>query len=266
MLRNQPGIDIQDLGLPAKKALQVAADLKFGHVELSTLLGELNPENLSASGRRHLRRYVENLGLGLSAVVGDIPGLRWTDPAAVDERVHRTRQILDLARDLDVGIVTASLGAVSHPESDELSPVALEAMAAIGEYADSSNRVVALRSANGDTAQMEALLAALGCPSLRVSLDPAAYVMHGRNPVDGVHKFHDRIALVHARDATVGSPSESGHETRLTDGDVDLAGVFAELAATDYAGPLIIRRTDSRTPVEDVAYARQKMQAMLADG
>ena len=40
-------------------------------------------------------------------------------------------------------------------------------------------------------------------------------------------------------------------------------GLLAELEAADYAGPLVIRLTDSRTPVEDIAYERQTMRALF---
>lgn len=266
MFRGQPGVDIDDFGLPTKHALQTAADLKFRHVELSAATDEVNPDRLTRSGRRHLQRYVENLGLGLSAVVADIPGLRFTDPAAVDERVQRTRRILDFAKDLNVRIVTASIGAVSHPTSGEISPLALEALAAIGEHAESRDCVFAVRTLAGDTEQLSRLLSRLDCRSLRVGFDPAAFVMRGENPLDCVRRFPDKIALFHARDATVGNGASHGHETRLQEGDVDLVGVFAELAEAEYDGPLILRRTASMTPIEDLADARQRVSGLMPAG
>src|SRR3990172_9546710 len=118
------GLDVDDLHLPIKEAFREAAALKFNLVEIPAVMGETAPRNLSSSGRRHLARYVDGLGLGVAALAADMPTLRLTDPNSVDERVARTCEIIDLAKDLKVRIVTASAGALTHPESGGPSPLA----------------------------------------------------------------------------------------------------------------------------------------------
>jgi len=96
----------------------------------------------------------------------------------------------------------------------------------------------------------------LGCPSIRFTLDPAALVMAGRDPMSLVARFPDQLSMLHARDGTAGGAGGIGSETRFGEGDVDWAGLFAGLEAAGFSGACILRRTDTRTPVEDIAIAR----------
>ena len=257
------GVDVDDFRLPPKEALHKAAEWRFREVELATVAGELAPENLSSSGRQHLARYVDNLGLELTALVADLPGLRLSDPRTVDERVERTCRILELAAGLKVSTVTASSGTLTHPEAGDPSPLALEALERIGEFADVHGVVYALRPA-ADMAKLVArVLDTVGCPALQLCVDPAAMVMAGANPVALIEQCAGQIALVHARDGTVGLSERAGRETRLGDGDVDLTGLFSALRDTDYHGTYIIRRTDCPDPIPDIEHARQLLARHL---
>lgn len=257
------GVDVDDFRLPTKQGLRKAADLAFRAVELATVAGDVAPSNLSSSGRRALWRYTDGLGLRMAALVADLPGLRLTDPRTVDERVERTCGILELAADLKVPVVTASAGALTHPDTGEPSPPAVDALKLIGEYADSRGLVYALRPSYDSGDRMVRVLAELGCPSIRVCLDPAAMAMAGANPMSLIERLADQIAFVYARDGTAGLSERTGHETRLGEGDVDLVGVLATLSAVDYTGPYILRRTDSQTPIADLQDARDMLSRLL---
>ena len=257
------GVDAGDFRLPTKEALRKAADLEFRAVELPAVAGDLAPENLSGSGRRHLKRYLEGLGLRLVALVADLPGLRLTDSRAVEERVDRSCRIMELAVDLNVRVVTAGLGSVMHPDSGEPSPTAIEALRQIGGFADSRGRIYAVRPSQDIGDRLAEVLAELGCASIHVGIDPAASVMAGMDPMAGFERFADRVSLVHVRDGTAGVPERAGHETRLGEGEVDLIGVVATLEAADYAGPYVLRCMNSQTPTVDLEHARNVLTGVL---
>jgi len=257
------GVDVNDLRLPLKEALRLAAGLEFRTIELPAGVNEVTPSALSSSGRRHLSRFVDGLGLSVAALSADMPDLRLTDPRSVDERVERTRQIIDLARDLRVTVVTASVGALTHPDSGEPSPLATEALRRIGEHADARGVVYAVRPSYDNGDRLARVLSELRCPSIRVGLDPAAMVMRGVNPLAVIERLGDQIALLHARDATVGFADRPGRETPLGQGEVDLRGVLLALDAADYHGAYIVRRTDSRNPTADLQADRDALRRML---
>ena len=257
------GVDVDDFRLRPREALRKAAELDFRVVELATVAGDLAPSNLSSSGRRHLSRYIVGLGLRMAALVADLPGLRLTDPGTVDERVERTCHILQLATDLKVPTVTASAGMLTHPDTGEPSEAVIDALKRIGEYADLRGTVYALRASGDSGERIVRVLNELGCPSIGICLDPAAMVMNGVNPLTVIERIPAQITLMHARDATVGLSERAGHETRFGEGEVDLIGVLAALGAADYAGPFILRRTDSKTPVADIQDARDVLTRLL---
>jgi sugar phosphate isomerase/epimerase len=253
------GVDIDDLRIPAKEAIRTAGDLGFNAVELPAATGDLSPPNLSSSGRRHLLRYLKDLGLSLAALGADMPGSRFTDPGSADMRIEKTRAILELATELRTHVVTASVGALTHPDTGEPSPTALEALAQIGDHADLLGTSFAIRPSYDSADRLARILDALGCPALKIGLDPAAMVMAGINPLSVIEHFPDQIAIVHARDATVGGAHRSGRETSFGEGEVDLATVYAMLEASEYEGTHILRRTDSQSPVADLAKGREAL-------
>ncbi len=68
MARPMIGVDIDDFRLETKAALRQASALQLRAIEVPTSEGALAPANLSTSGRRHLSRFAEGLGLHLSAL------------------------------------------------------------------------------------------------------------------------------------------------------------------------------------------------------
>ncbi len=265
MTTSQLGLDIEDLRLPTKDGLRRAAELGCRFVELPTASGELSPRALSASGRRHLSRFVDGFGLRIAALTVDVPGLRLTDPRTVDERILRTCETIEMARELGVTIVSASAGALTHPESGELSDVAAAALRQIGEFADSRGVGYALRPSNDASDRVAKVLDALRCPSLRLGVDPAALVMQGINPIKFIEMLGASATLIHARDATAGSSGHPGHETRLGEGEVDLIGVAEALAGLDYSGPIIARRVDSASGSLDLAAAMTQLKRLFGN-
>ena len=257
------GVDVDDFRLPPRDAFRQAAELGFRSVEFATVAGDLAPQQLSHSGRRHLLRVIEGFGLQTAALVADVPGQRLTDPRTVEERVTRTLQVIDLAADLDVRIITASVGALTHPESGAISELALEALRRMGEYADDRGRIFALRPSHDAGERLESVLKAVGCPAIQVGLDPAALIMSGVSPLEIVQRFAQGIALVHARDGSAGGADHSGRETRLGEGDVDFETVLASLEAAQYRGAYILRRTDSQTPSKDLQEGLDRLRKIM---
>lgn len=257
------GVNTDDLQIAPKQAFRKASEMRFRTIEFGVGAGELSPKNLTGSGRRHVSRFVEGLGLGIASLVADFPGVRLTDPRSVDGRVTRTLDIIELAVDLHVGVVTTSLGALAHPDTGEPAPLAVQALRALGEHADARGVLLAVRPSSDDAERTAILLAEVACPAVVVGLDPAAQVMAGHNPLALIEFAAGRIPLMHVRDGVVGSPACSGHETRLGDGDVDMIGVLAALQGADFRGPYIIRRCQSDTPLEDLQVGHDRLTRLL---
>jgi len=195
-----------------------------------------------------------------------MPTLRLTDPGTVEERIDRTRHVLDLARDLRVNVVSTGVGALTDLQTGQPSDLAISALSRLGEYADIRGVLLALRPSYDTGARWLAVLDALRCPAIRVCWDPAGMVMTGANPMLSIERFIEQVALFHARDATAGFVDRGrgepglGHETPLGEGDVDLVGILEALASADYNGPYILRRTESTNPSQDLIAARDTLK------
>jgi len=266
MMRPMIGVDIDDFRLEAKAALRKASELQLRAIEVPTSEGALAPSNMSATGRRHLARLADGLGLQLSALVADMRHLHWNDPSAIDERLARTCAILDMARDVGASVVTASMGLATEVESGKPDPTAVEVLSLIGEYADARGVLYCVRPMLDSGARLAGVLGAVRCPALRVCLDPAVMVMQGVNPLASVEQWIGHTAMLHARDGTAGLDEHAGHETPLGQGDVDWIGILAVLDAAEVPGPYILRRTDSTSPVTDLADARDTLKQLLPPG
>ncbi len=266
MERPDIGVDVGDFRLAPKGALRLAADLSFRVIEIPTVSGDLAPRKLSSSGRRHLARLVDGLGLHMAALRGDMAGIRLTDPRTVDQRIARTCEVIELARDLGVGVVTASTGALTHPETGEPSSHAIDALRRIGEFADACGVSYAIRPTRDAGDRMVKVLDELACPAITVCLDPAELLMNGANPLSGIDRYVEQISLMHARDGTAGRADGAGRETPLGEGDVDMVGLLAALSAADYPGPYILRSADSQDPVADIQRARGTLTGWLPPG
>lgn len=258
------GVNSDDLRMAPKQAFRKASEMHFRTIEFGAGKGDLSPKNLTGSGRRHLSRFVEGLGLSIGSLVADWHGLRLTDPLSVDGRVSCTQDIIDLASDLRVGIVTTSLGEVAHPETGEPVPLAVQALRALGEHADARGVLLAVRPTSDNAERTASLLAEVACPAVVVGLDPAAQVMAGHNPLALIELAGGRIPILHVRDGVVGNSERGGYETRLGDGDVDMIGVLAALQGTEFRGPYIVRQCRSNTPVEDLQIGHDRLKQLLS--
>ena len=255
------GVVLDSFRLPVKEALQSAANLGLREVELSAATDEVDPAGLSRTGRRHLSRYVLDLGLRLSALGGDLGGTRFNDGAKLEQRLNRTRRIIELAAELHVPIVTTHLGRVDD-EALRRGYVR-QAIEYLAEVADRASIRVAFETGSADPQVVADLLGEVDCRELAACYDPASLLIDGLDPLAGVEPLADRIVIARARDAVAGAPGRPGHETPLGDGQLDLAEYLAALDQAGYRGVAFIRRTDAERPREEIADAKARIERLL---
>jgi len=260
------GVVLDSLRRPTKEALSLAARLGLGKIEMSAAAGEVDPDRLSRTGRRHLSRYVENLGLALAALGADEAGGSLTDPATVERQLDKTRKIMELAAELRVPQVTRSLGRLDRSTLEKgLVP---EAVRYLAELADRTGTRVAIQTAGGDPQLLRELLDQVDSPLVGVCYDPAALVIEGRDGLSAMEPLADRLMadrlmLARVSDGVPGAGGRPGYETALGRGQVDLAAYLGSLAGAGYAGALLIRRLHAERPIEEIEQARDRLRSLL---
>lgn len=105
------GLSAEMLGPEAKRSLKAASGLGFQSVQIAAR-GQTDPGRMDRTGRRHLVKYAEGLGLSLHALDADAGGRRFADPQHVEEAVDRARAALEMARDVGIPLVSIRAGGV----------------------------------------------------------------------------------------------------------------------------------------------------------
>ncbi len=261
--RSPLAVSLDDLRQPPKQGMQTAARLGYGGLELNTTRGDLDAARLSTSALRHVRSYLNGLGLALPALDSQIRSGGLTDPARAEEQVAKTRQVLELAPKLAVPVVTTVLGHLPDDPDSPQRTIALESLRALADHADLTGTCLAVDGAGVEPALLAELIHQIDCPLVRVCYDPGEMVMHGRDAVAGLDALGEFVAASHLRDAMRGSARTAGRETAPGLGQVDFEALFQALADGGYDGPHVVRRSEASDPVADLAAAREHLDRLL---
>jgi sugar phosphate isomerase/epimerase len=256
---------LDDFGTPPKEALRAASELGFRCVQIGALHGPVSPGELDESGRRHLRRFAEGLGLQIIALRVDFGGSRFLDASRTDQCIDHTRRVLELARELNVPMVSAPLGKFRLADVEEYELVK-SAVRAVVDHADLLDCFFGVETAVDSPDALRQLLHEVSCPHLKVAYDPAELLMGGIDPLAPIETYANDIALAFARDAERGTSAQPGRETNLGAGHLSLPAYLAQLDAAGYRGPLIVRRADTTRPLADLAACKEYLESILATG
>ena len=249
------GIITASLPLDLRAALRKAKDIGAHGVQLWVAHNELDPKNLSNSGRKDLIDYMARLDLERSALCGDIGG--FADPATVDERVAHTKLMFDLCVDLRTPILTTHIGVVPDDAAPGAYAGLADAVREVAQYAAERDCCFATETGPESGQRLASLLDAVASPGAKVNYDPANLCMNGFDHIGDVRVLGDFIVHTHAKDGVFKEPKE----VALGKGDVDFPKYLAALREIAYDGYLTIERECGDDPIADVAQAVRFLKA-----
>jgi len=228
-----------------KSGLHAAADDKFRIIQVDGTRAELSPRTFGTTARRHLARYIEQLGLRLDALGALFPGRGLADPARADERFAALQDVLRLCADLRVPNAIVTLGAPTHQRDTELAQQILESTADLADRYGVRVSVYGGPQSGQVTEQIERL----GCPSLALALDTADAVEQSPIVTAAVP-----IGAVHLRD--VRRRGRQVEEVPLGQGEVDWPTLMGALVERGYDGVLTIRSDRADASVDALRHGR----------
>ncbi len=248
------GVFADNLGLPVRRGIEKAAELGAASFQVFTTKGDLHPANLTKKARREFRAFYEALGLDLSATCCDF-FTGFTDAAKNPERIAMTKPQIDLAADLEVGVITTHIGVVPEDERDPVWGVLMKALEEMGTYAESHGVVFATETGPERGPVLARLIERLATPAVRVNFDPANFLIYGFDLWEAIEALKPYIVHTHAKDAKRGRAGQQGREVALGQGDVDWPRYVGALRAAGYDGAFTIERESGPDPIGDVKKA-----------
>lgn len=243
------GIVVESTGLSLRQSLVVAARAGVQGVQLDAV-GEISPKLLGDTGRREFRNLLRSFDLELAAL--NVPVRRGLDvPEDLQPRLERIRQAMKLAFDLGSRCVVVSCPKMPAPDEPRAGFMR-ESLAALGAYGDRIGCAVALEIGFDPAEKVKQYLASFDTGSLKVTFDPANFLLHGHDPLANLPPLAGFIAHVHARDARSAGLSRGLQEVPVGAGDVDWMAFTATLQVLEFDGFLTVEREQGEDKLADV--------------
>ncbi|HUY92704.1 MAG TPA: sugar phosphate isomerase/epimerase family protein [Pirellulales bacterium] len=253
-------VDLSCLHLPFKQALLAAKRLGAAAVEIDAR-GEINPQALSQSGRRQLRKLLDDLDLRVAAV--SFRTRRGYDvPHDLQRRIEATKRAMEFAYSLGASLVVNSIGRVPEKSEGPAWTTLIEALADLGGYGQHVGASLAAETGGESGADLARLLAALPPGSLAVCLNPGNLIINGFSPLDAIQALGADIRYVHAKDGVRDLAQGRGIETPLGRGAADFPALCGALEEHGYRGYWTIQRERAENPLAEIGQAVSYLQSL----
>lgn len=258
----QLGVVLESLGQPVRAGLSAAAKLGVQGVQVDAV-GDLSHDKLGTTGRREFRTLLRSFNLDLAAM--NVPLRNGLDTFThQQQRIDHIKAAMQLAYDLGTKKLVVPLPRI--PKADEKekpadatpflffkepskAEVLRESLLALGSHGDRIGVTVCLEAGLDNGAEVSTYLDGFESGSLRVTFDPANFLMNGHDPLTSLMSLSKRVNHVHARDARTGAASSGPKEVAVGAGEVEWMGLVAGLSAIDYCGFVCVERTGAEGDV-----------------
>lgn len=275
------GIMLESFRCDTRAAMDMAAAMGVSGVQMYATSGENAPQNLTASDRRALLRMANDRGLRFSALCGDL-GMGFGDPQRNSGLIARSLEILQLAAELNCGIVTTHIGVVPADPKHPRYGIMQDACGKLAEHARELGSYFAIETGPETAATLKHFLDGIGSRGIAVNMDPANLVMvTGDDPVEAVYTLREYIVHTHAKDGIKrkdGDPevlygvrkieevirsADYFQELPLGQGDVPFQRYMTALEQIGYKGFLTIEREVGNHPLEDIGLAVDYLKSFM---
>src|SRR4051794_37487407 len=245
------GIVVESTGLPVRRAVAEAAKMGSEGVQADAA-DDLHPDRITDTGRREFRNLLRSYGQDLAAL--NVPLRHGLDTAEnLQPRIDRVRKAMQLAFDLGARKVVVPCPKLSDEPESPRAQLMRESLLALGTFGDRVGTKLALEIGFDPAEKVRDYMGTFDTGSLRVTYDPANFMMHGHDPLANIAPLKGLVAHVHARDARSAGLSRGLQEVPLGAGDVDWMALTATLQVMEFDGFLTVEREQGENKLADVA-------------
>jgi sugar phosphate isomerase/epimerase len=244
------GIQLASLKLPLKKALLTAAQLGAQGVEIDAR-NELQPEELSRTGVRHVRKLLEDLNLRACAVA--FPTRRGYEVAdELDRRIDATKRTMQFAYDIGASVLVNSIGRIPADADSPAWNTLTQSLADIGRFGQRVGVTLCAETGAESPQELLRLVEALPEGSLGLNFTPGNFIVNGHSAVDAATLLGRHVLHVHAKDGVRDMAQGRGVEVPLGRGSAEFPVLLAVLQQHDYRGYLTIERRNAADPIHEI--------------
>ena len=266
-----------------EEGIKQAAILGLDGVQIYATTGEFSPA-LSVEKKAEYKRLLQEKGLVVSALCGDMGGYGFEIAQDNAERIEKTKRIIELAVEFGAKVVTTHIGVIPEEKTHPRYEVMLSALTECGLYAKEKGVTLAIETG---PEKAKTLLSFIEDTKggVGVNLDPANFTMvTGQDAVEAVYLLKDYIVHTHAKDGKMlnknQNPTDVYHaiavggvdalnacegfkELPLGEGNVNFKTYLAALEEVGYRGFLTIEREVGEDPAADIYKAREHLLRII---
>ena len=266
-------MDTSRLSVPAaalspdlRTAIDAARRLGVRGLEVDAR-GGLEPTQVSRTGLRQIRKWLDDAGLGVSAVAFRTRG-GYGDAERLEGRVAATKSALELAHGLGASVVLNHVGDVppapadGEDREDPRWRLLVDVLTDLGRFGQRVGATLCAEAGRAGPDELGRIIAALPESSIGCDIVTAALVVHGHDPVTAVERLAPHVGFVHATDAVAGAFAGRGRAVELGRGHVDLAAVLGALEERGYRGWIGLEPVDPRGGAAELALAASYFRQM----
>ncbi len=261
-----------------------ASNLGMQGVQIYATTGEFSPQTLTQNQKNEYKKLLSENNLVVSALCGDMGGFGFEIKEDNEERISKTKEIIDLAVEFSTNVVTTHIGVIPEDKSNPRYEVLLDALTECGLYAKSKGVTLAIETGPEKATTLLAFLEDTK-GGVGVNLDPANFTMvTGQDAVEAVYILKDYIVHTHAKDGIMLNPNQNPtdvyhafaiggvdalnacdgfEEVPLGTGQVDWDGYLSALRDIGYDGFLTIERETGDNPADDILLAAEFLKSKI---
>ncbi|MEZ6133882.1 MAG: sugar phosphate isomerase/epimerase family protein [Pirellulaceae bacterium] len=254
------GIALSSLRQPLKKALHTAARLGATGVEIDAR-NELRPRELTDTGRRQLRKMMEDLNLRVAAVRFQTRS-GYDVQRDLDRRIDATKEAMQMAYSLGASVVINSVGLVpdetTHPSYGQLAA----SLTDLARYSHHVGAMLACETGSEPAQRLVGLLDSLPEKAIGINFNPGNLIINEHYDEDSVKVCASHVLSVTARDGVKDLTRGRGVEVPLGRGVAEFPEILGVLEERQYSGWFLIDRLSAADPISEIGYAVSYLRAL----
>ncbi|MFQ5965752.1 MAG: sugar phosphate isomerase/epimerase family protein [Candidatus Scalinduaceae bacterium] len=258
MIKQRIGIALESLRLRIKEGIKTASVLGFKGVQINATKRGLTPEDLSQTGRRELKRIIDINRLRLCALSGEL-GAGFVNENEFDFLIKRTKEIINLALDLQTNIITIQIGNIPTDTDSTHSHAISTALNDIGRHAENYGCRLAAKVTYDDYSKLKKFLESLETQGIKLIYDPASLMTNNLDPIKGIYELHEYI--VHTNLWDTRQTGEGRYiEVPIGEGIVPVQEFTSTLESIGYYGFYVINSKTTQQPIESIKKGKEFLE------